>query len=311
MRTAQGEQQSDPAEAEALALPSGRGGPRGTATRGRRVAAEPDDREVLAAQVASLHLGPGLHVVEIAELGDPLGMLQGLELPVAHVAALPGENDEVATIVANSAGTGPWLPLEGGTIVVRTPPDGGDLLVTVYAPGDATCPVPRIAARRLDRERVVERPGRAGGAVQPLARVVPTEVVLHIHRVGDRRFVGEGWFGARGQRLHIEAFSIRPADSLAASDIEFMGFGSGNRQTPWVTEGRLCGTRGRGLPLTGFAVRLTPAAQRRFDVAYEGAFIESGVVGPSRNGEPCLPPVPDDPLEAINIRITERSPGVD
>lgn len=263
----------------------------------------------LSVYATTLHLDAGLHVVEISDLGEPLGMLQNLELPAIHLAPVPGDEDRGVAIVANSAGAGPWLALDGGTVVVQAPSEGGDLLVTVYAPGDATCPIPRIVARRLDRGRPLDAAGRAEAFRHPAPRIIPTEVVLHIHRVGDRRFVGEGWFGVRGQRLHVEAFSIRPLDSLAAVDVEFMGFGPGNRQTPWVTDGRLCGTRGRALPLTGFAIRLSPQAQSRFDVSYEGAFIESGVVGPIRNGEPCVPPVADDPLEAINVRITERPGG--
>ena len=40
---------------------------------------------------------------------------------------------------------------------------------------------------------------------------------------------------------------------------------------------------------------------------YNGAFFESGVAGPHRNGELCIPPITDDPLEAINVRLIRRS----
>jgi len=61
---------------------------------------------------------------------------------------------------------------------------------------------------------------------------------------------------------------------------------------------RLCGTRGQRLPLTGFAVRLAPHVSHRFDVLYEGAFFESVLRGRSAMGA-VLPPLADDPLEAI------------
>jgi hypothetical protein len=83
--------------------------------------------------------------------------------------------------------------------------------------------------------------------------------------------------------------------------------GPKGRQTPWVTDAKLCGTRGQGLPLTGFAIRLAPHVAERFDVVYQGAFFESGVAGPHRNGELCIPPITDDPLEAINVRMIRRS----
>ena len=39
---------------------------------------------------------------------------------------------------------------------------------------------------------------------------------------------------------------------------------------------------------------------------YEGWFAEGGAVGPLRNGESCLSPVPDDPLEALRVSFIER-----
>ncbi|MFI4948685.1 MAG: hypothetical protein ACHQC9_07785, partial [Alphaproteobacteria bacterium] len=136
---------------------------------------------------------------------------------------------------------------------------------------------------------------------------IPTEIILHIERVGDCRFAGEGWVGTRGEELGVEAFSIRPTDKLEASDIEYMAFSLHSREIPWVSGDKLCGTRGRGLPLTGFAVRLAPHLRDRFAVVYEGSFFAGGVVGPAENGELCTSGMVNDPLEAINVRIVERT----
>ena len=127
--------------------------------------------------------------------------------------------------------------------------------------------------------------------------------MLHIEREGDRRFEVAGWAGTRGQRRRVEAFSVRPLDTLNPGDIEYKAFGPNGRETPWVSEAKLCGTRGRGLPLTGFAVRLASHVRGRYDVVYEGAFFDSGVTATMRNGEPCVPSLKDDPLEAINLRL--------
>ena len=62
-----------------------------------------------------------------------------------------------------------------------------------------------------------------------------------------------------------------------------------------------------GAPNAPHAVRLAPHANHRFDVHYEGAFFESGIAGPFRNGELCIPPLADDPLEAINVRVMRRA----
>ena len=117
-----------------------------------------------------------------------------------------------------------------------------------------------------------------------------------------------GWVGNRGRKLRIEAFSIRPLESLAAVDIELKGYLPGGNETQWVHGGILCGTRGRRMPLIGFAVRLAPRLADRFEVTYQGSFFASGISGVQRNGEPCRSTTGDDPLEAINIRIVERLP---
>ena len=140
-------------------------------------------------------------------------------------------------------------------------------------------------------------------------REIRREMILHIEREGDRVFSAPGRAGTRGQRRRVEAFGIRPIEGLAPGDIEYRAFGPSGRETPWVTDAKLCGTRGRGLPLTGFTIRVASHLQDRFDVVYEGAFFESGVAGPKRNGEPCVPAVFDDPLEAINLRVIARQPG--
>lgn len=138
------------------------------------------------------------------------------------------------------------------------------------------------------------------------AREVGTEILLHIMGLGDRRFVEPGWAGHPGSRRQIEAMSIRPRDELEPSAIEFRVFAQEGRATAWVSNGNYAGTRGRQLPLTGFAVRPAPELRDRFDIVYEGCFFDGGVVGPKRNGEICTSPVANDPLEAVRVSIVER-----
>jgi hypothetical protein len=70
----------------------------------------------------------------------------------------------------------------------------------------------------------------------------------------------------------------------------------------------LCGTRGRGLPLTGFAVRIAPHRADRFDVQYQGSFFIGGISETHRNGDPCRAMTANDALEAVNVRLVERIP---
>src|SRR5260370_856957 len=147
------------------------------------------------------------------------------------------------------------------------------------------------------------------GATAPAAteaRDVPTEILLHIERAGDRLFPGRGWVGALGRRMRIEAFSIRPLERLAPADIEMKGFLPSGGETPWIPGGLLCGTRGRGLPLTGFAVLVVPQRADRVDALYQGSFFADGISDLQQNGDPCQATTADDPLEAINLRLIER-----
>jgi hypothetical protein len=251
-------------------------------------------------------LDQGLYALEIAESRCPQARGSGLQFPFMQISApLSGQDKSVEIIDVSGRGE-PWLGHQGGTVVVKAPPGGGHVLVTAYGLPAQVVSVPEIEVRRLDRSRPKGGILRvADGAGE--SEEVRTEIVLHIERLGDRRFPGQGWVGDRGKKLRIEAFSIRPVNALLARDIEFKALGPKRRQTPWVTDAKLCGTRGQGLPLTGFAVRLAPHVGEHFDVVYEGAFFESGVIGPNRNGELCVPPIADDPLEAMNLRLIRRA----
>ena len=260
----------------------------------------------LAGIASVIRLEQGLYALEIAGTTGLPGQISGAALPLIQVSSPPGGQTSNVEIIGASSDASSWVGHDGGTVVVKSPPGGGNVWVTAFGrPEDALVP-PQVEPRSLDRRRP------NGAAPGPLAVIaepaeIRTEIVLHVERLGDRRFAGQGWIGGRGRKLRIEAFSIRPIETLTASDIEIKGLGPHGRETPWVSGGKLCGTRGQRLPLTGFAVRRATHASHRFDVLYEGAFFESGIAGPFRNGELCIPPLADDPLEAINVRVIRRA----
>jgi hypothetical protein len=260
----------------------------------------------LTAAASLVRLDQGLYAIEIGETTAPDGEISGLMLPVIQISAAPGDRDEPVEIVGTSASGVSWLAQDGGTVVVRSPPGGGHLLVAIYGPPDRVSDLPCVEVRRLDRSRPHDAaPGSLSLGRE--CREIQTEIVLHIERLGDRRFQSSGWIGNPDQKLRIEAFSIRPLEILTARDIEFKAVGPNGRETPWFTEAELCGTRGRSLPLTGFAVRLAPRVSDEFEVVYRGAFFDSGIVGPKRNGEICIPPIHDDPLKAIEVHLARRA----
>ena len=270
-----------------------------------------DPAPPLASSVSILRVDPGIYVLQIGALDLPSRSISGMIVPVTHVGS-PSRNGIGVEIVASFPQRGPWFGAEGGTAVINVPAGGGQVVVTSYGEPGLPASLPAIDLRRLDR---LDPPPAAGatataGSIGPAGdevREIPTEILLHIERAGDRVFPGRGWVGALGRKLRIEGFSIRPLEGITPGDLEFKGFEPNGQETPWVTAGTLCGTRGRGLPLTGFAVRLADHLRERFDAVYEGSFFNAGIIGPSRNGEPCRSTAGDDPLEAVNIRLIEKA----
>ncbi|HEY1794707.1 MAG TPA: hypothetical protein VGG57_01175 [Stellaceae bacterium] len=247
----------------------------------------------------------------------PAGGAGGVKFPAIHVCAPPSDDYDMVEVVTGTSDLPEWCDAEGGVVVVKAPAGGGVVLVTTFGP-TAMTEAADVDVRRLGRGfgTLAEIPAPApppAGPSAPNARGIGeplrSEIMLHIEREGDRLFEAVGWAGTRGQRRRVEAFSVRPLETLSTGDVQYKAFGPNGRETPWVSDAKLCGTRGRGLPLTGFAVRLAPHLRERFDVIYEGAFFDSGVTGTMRNGEPCVPTVKDDPLEAINLRVVPHGAG--
>jgi hypothetical protein len=156
--------------------------------------------------------------------------------------------------------------------------------------------------------RIVARasvaPEDAPPAPQP--GTIRAELLLSVQGQGAFRFDSPGWTEARGI---IEAFAVRPLEVMGADGIEYMAIGPQSRETPWTHDAKLCGTRGKGIALNGFAARPAPHLMKRFDVVYEGAFLEGGNVGPLRNGDLCVSPRAGDPLTALSVTIFDRRNG--
>jgi hypothetical protein len=188
-------------------------------------------------------------------------------------------------------------------------------MVTVFGPPGRGGQPANIAVRKLNRGelpsnasapewvRSVAAPAASVGAKREIA----TEIVAHIERKGDALLPGSGWIGDRGSKLRIEGFSILARAGISSEEIEYKTLHPGKVETAWIAGPRFCGSKGRGMPIIGFAVRVGSHLRERVTVEYCGAFFNSGISGPHRDGEPCLPRVPGDPLESLNIRLTWRA----
>jgi hypothetical protein len=99
---------------------------------------------------------------------------------------------------------------------------------------------------------------------------------------------------------------------MAGGEVEYKGLAVTGFETPWLSGGAACGTRGMSVPLVGFSVRMKSSARAvGYDCEYTGAFLSGATVGPVRNGEACRSTRPNDPLEAIQLRIVERRSRAD
>jgi len=195
----------------------------------------------LSAAASLVPLGEGLYALIIGETASTEGELSGFRAPIVQVSAPPDcEGRRIEIIGTGQQET--WLRHEGGTVILRSPPGGGVIVVTAYGLPAQLAQVPPIEVERLDRSRA------NGGTIRSAQppdepHEIRTEIIVHMERLGDRRFPGPGWVGNRGKRLRIEAFSIRPIETLTPRDIEFMALGP-------------TGGRRHGSPMQSCAVRV-------------------------------------------------------
>jgi hypothetical protein len=254
-------------------------------------------------------LEAGLNVVEVTGPPALSPSDDDVLIPMIRVCEWPSPGSQPLTILSETGVGDVWVRRAGGVVVVGTPSGGGRVAVTVFGAAEEAVRPATIAVRRLhggEARPDIAQVASSAVELEPTGREIAVEILMHIEREGDRQLPGQGWVGPRGQRKRVEAFGIRPLGGLWPRDIHYKALQAGGVETPWTPGPQLCGTRGRGLPLLGFAIRVAPHLESKFDVVYQGAFFNSGIVGPSRNGEPCRPPISGDPLEALLIRIIER-----
>ncbi len=279
-------------------------------TTGRR-AALADGIIPVIARVVRLHAGLG-----VVEISTDTSSDEHDAVPV-WVGQLPSEADSIDLLAAQGRGE-QWLPRGDDLVVVRAPEAGALLLATVFgSPGQPPSP-PKTVIHTLEAQILAsdQQPDAAPTVPpftdQPLARrqhEVRAEVTVHLEGVGGRVFPGAAWAGKPGERKRIEGFAIRPLQELRPNEIEYKALDPGGVETPWIAGTEFCGTRGRSLPIIGFAVRIAPHVQDQFSVVYQAAFFRGGITETRSNGAPCLPAIAGDTLEGINIRVLQSQPG--
>lgn len=279
----------------------------------------------LNSMVQVLTLKRGLHLISVTaasprRMGDDGEVL----LPAMHIGAGPGLAADQVEIVPGPRGNGGWLCEVRDMLVVKVNAAQAPIFLTTFR--DSELPALEVEVTPLDRRPAPARPAPAPAPAPALVNAAPAptlslpaaltttsgrvalsvRVDLHVQQKGDVSYVNNFWAGALGERLAIEAFAISPLEGLDPGQIEYAGVAINGDETGWVDGGGACGTRGMGVALAGFAVRLKPDAAVAYECEYRGSFRSGHIVGPLRGGAPCHAE-PGDPLEAIQLFIVPRA----
>lgn len=288
------------------------------------IKSEQTTEPALGASVQVLPLPAGLYLFSVQAATPVIAAHIGqLSLPAVHVGLGPGgEGDEVEFLGGPSTHGG-WLFAKGDVLVTKVKGGATLVLVSLRAPGGEvlSIKVERLEARAdvLAAQAAAAPRRRVAGerAIATLSEesTIPLLVGAHVRTRGDMTFSDVAWAGKIAPGLWIESFSIRPVEQFEARDIEYKGLTGSGFETPWLSDEKMCGTKGMSTPLLGFAIRLKPSrAAAGYDCEYSGYFASGLTVGPLRNGIPCKSSVASDPVEGIQVRLVKRSstmlPGV-
>lgn len=272
----------------------------------------------LSASVQVLPLSEGVYFISVRS-ASPVALAEAgdLVLPAVYIGPAPSPGQSDVEVMSGPNTMGHWLCASGDSLVIKVPAGSVNMvIVSLRAQGGE--------ALAIDVERLENRGGEedtrqavsvsdealAKRAEQEFAGSgLPVQVLAHIRNRGDVNFADRSWAGRLGRGFWIEAFSVTPLEDISAADIEYKGVTASGIESPWITNGASCGTRGLGIPLVGFACRLKPEASTRYECEYSGYFQSGAIVGPLRDGQPCRSAVPNEPLEGIRIRITDRKTG--
>jgi GT2 family glycosyltransferase len=249
----------------------------------------------LEASVKMLTLPVGVYVFTVQ--GSPAATPSGpLALPALQLGLAPMQSHGEVEFLAGAGTLDRWLTRSTDAFIVRISGASVALLLTsVRLPSS---PALTIDVQRIDTDPRTAPAGFLGSET--------LQILAHIENFGDIYFT-DGRAGFGGQKLRLEAFAILSAGALEPNAVEYCGVMGDGYQTPWLSNQVPCGSRGRGMPLVGFAIRLKPEIATSYDCSYTGKFVSGSEVGPLTNGELCISTIPGDALEAIEIAIAGHS----
>lgn len=252
-------------------------------------------------------LTPGLYVIRdtgsgAASKGKWFAVLALIAEDTAKgSAAFLGRDDAAVTLLR--AG-------DGGETVVKIDRHPATLYVTELGVASVMASERRLVVKLLDRDDAAPLdPSRVGAPAEQVkllpvqsASSVSVSISAHSEGVGESVFPGGQWAGQYDTEVKLDGFSIALTGDADRLGLEYRVGNAQIGMTNWVKAGKYCGTRGKGVPLTAFAVRLTGGRADEFEVSYCGHFIGHGNGPVVRNGEACQSPG-NQPLAAIFVEV--------
>jgi Clostridial hydrophobic W len=206
-------------------------------------------------------------------------------LPGVRITRCPGMAGRPEAVSISTFRDDGWL--DNTAALVRVTDGPAQVLVTIYQ----TAGQPGENAPRLQVLRLAGNPAVAGSE-PPIAtpKEPEADVMAHIQAAGDTPGQFGEWIGKRGSRAWIEGFGITDKGVIGRGDVEYQGVLGRGWLSPWVDNGKFCGSRGMALPLLGLNVRLKGAAAKEYTVRYSATFIDGSAVGPIEEGTACEAP---------------------
>jgi Clostridial hydrophobic W len=222
-------------------------------------------------------------------------------LPGVRITRCPGAAGRPDAVSISTFRDDGWL--DNTAALVRVTDGPAQVLVTIYqAAGQPGENAPRLQVLRLAGD-----PAVAGS--DPAASASPgpePDVMAHIQGSGDVPGKFGEWIGKRGSRRWIEGFGVSDKGPIGPGALEYQGVLGRGWLSPWVDNGKFCGSRGMALPLLGLNVRLKGAAAKEFTMRYSATFIDGSAVGPVEAGLACEAPGLAA-MEAFQIELVPKT----
>jgi hypothetical protein len=261
--------------------------------------AAPVSAERLTATVQVLTLPPGTYAFTVDANLPPGRRPEELAVPALQVGSAPMESAGTVEFMMGAQTRDRWLSDLKDIIIAKIHGGPATLLLTSLRAPESDALAVNVQKIDLDADPLAQR------GVWRTRHRLRSRVLVHVQNVGDLQFF-DGWAGCIGEQLFIEAFTVVAPRSAPAGLIEYRGSTAEGFETPWMSNGELCGSRAQAAPLMGFAIRIKPDYAERYTCLYSGRFVSGRHIGPFSGGRLCRSDLPNDPLEGMDIHIAER-----